>query len=55
VRPIRVGDRVAFLSDDGGFHIGDVIKASKKQLVVDDGDDEWGVAPDSVRRVGEKD
>jgi DNA (cytosine-5)-methyltransferase 1 len=43
-----VGDHVSFLDDEGQRRTGEVVRVSSRQVVVDDGDYEWGVAPKHV-------
>jgi hypothetical protein len=43
-----VGDTVRFLDDKGVRRTGEVVRVGKRQLVIDDGDFEWGIEPQHV-------
>jgi hypothetical protein len=45
-----VGDRVGFVDDDGNRRTGEVIRVGKRQIVVDDGEFEWGLSPANLER-----
>jgi hypothetical protein len=46
-----VGDHVSFLDDEGKRREGEIVKITKRHIVVDDGDFEWGVSPGHLVRT----
>ena len=48
------GDRVSFYDDNGKRRVGDVVRATKRNLVIRAGGSEWDVDPKSADLVARR-